>query len=67
MLQEISGRYHDVIATVAGEQLAFQHLVGIVDVIVDLDVKFPLELAYHGIVDVIRPVVDVENPLIIIV
>src|SRR6185503_11916250 len=44
-------------------QLRLEHLVGVEDVVIDLDARFLLEVRDHGLVDVVRPVINVENLL----
>jgi hypothetical protein len=56
-------RHHDVVAGVAGQQLGLQHLVGVEHVVIDLDAVLLLEILDHGRVDVVGPVVDVEDLL----
>ncbi len=60
-LEEVGARHHDVVARVAGEQLGLEHLVAVEHVVADLDPGLLLEVLDHGRVDVVRPVVDVED------
>ncbi len=53
-------RNHDVIAGMAGEQLGFEHLVAVIDVVGDGDPGLLLEIGDRVGGDVVRPVVDVE-------
>ena len=61
---EEGGRWHDdVVARAPGEQLGFQHFVGVEDVVLDRDAGLFREVIDDRRVDVIRPVVDVEDLL----
>ena len=62
-LHEARARDHDVVAAVAGEELRFEHLVGVEDVVVDLDPGALLEVRDGVLGDVVGPVVDVEDLL----
>jgi hypothetical protein len=59
--QEGARRHHDVIARAAGEQLGFENLVGIEDVVDDLDAGFLGEVLDDRFVDIVGPVVDVDD------
>ena len=58
--QEVVGRHHDVVTGLAGQELGFQGLVGVEDVVDDLDAGFLGELLDGIRGDVVRPVVDVQ-------
>jgi hypothetical protein len=60
--EEIGAGDDDVIAGLAGEQLGFQRVVGIKHVIADLDAGLAGEVFQYLRIDVIRPVVDVDDP-----
>src|SRR5882757_3225886 len=45
----------------ACQQLGFEHLVGIEDIVVDLDAGLAGELLEDGGLDVVGPVVDIED------
>ena len=62
--QEVGGRHDDVVAAAAGEQLGLQDFVGIEDVVDDLDAGFLGEILDDRLVDVIRPVVDVDDAIL---
>ncbi|MNZ97874.1 hypothetical protein D3C78_1171380 [compost metagenome] len=57
------GRHHHVVAGAAGEQLAFEGLVGVEHVIDDLDTGFRLEVGEGGLADVVGPVVHADSGL----
>jgi hypothetical protein len=59
--QERPSRYHDVVTRAASQQLGLKQVVGIEDVVDDLDAGLLGEVGENGIVDVIGPVVDVDN------
>jgi hypothetical protein len=60
----MAGRDHDVVAAAAGKQLGFEYLVGIEDVIDDLDAGFLGEFPDDRLVDVVGPVIDVDDALL---
>ena len=62
--QEVGGRHDDVVAAAAGEQLGLEDLVGIEDVVDDLDAGFLGEVLDDRLVDVVGPVVDVDDALL---
>jgi hypothetical protein len=53
-----------VVADVTGEQLGLQNIVRVVNVVDDLDAGRLSEVGEHALVDVIRPVVDLDGPLL---
>ncbi len=59
--EEGVGRHHHVITGAAGQQLGFQHLVAVEDVVDDLDAGFLGEVLQGVFGDVVGPVVDVQN------
>jgi len=59
--QEICGRHHDIVARTAGQQLGLEDLVGVEHVIGDLDTGLLGEILDDRRIDVIRPVVDVDD------
>ncbi|MNN01831.1 hypothetical protein D3C81_1144590 [compost metagenome] len=59
--EEVVGRHHDVVARLAGQQLGFQGLVAVVDVVDHLDAGLLLELLHGLRRDVVGPVVDVQH------
>src|SRR4029453_2521266 len=61
---EPAGRHDDVVVGGAGPHSGQQVLVGGVDVVVDPEVGQGLEQGDGGVVVVVRPVVDVEPPLV---
>ncbi|MCY1295218.1 hypothetical protein D9M70_445470 [compost metagenome] len=63
-LQEGCRRHDHVVTRTAREQLRLQDLVGIEDVIDDLDTGLLGEVFQNAAVDVIRPVVDVDHALL---
>ena len=63
-LEEEAGGHDDVVAGAAGEQLGLEHLVGVEDVVVDLDAGLLGEVLEDRLVDVVRPVVDVDDALL---
>ena len=65
LAEEAAGGHDDVIAGMAGEKLGLQRLVGIVDVVIDLDAGLLLEGLDRVLADIVRPVVDVEDLLLI--
>ena len=54
----------DVIAGAAGQQLRLHHLLGIVDVVDDLDAGLLGEVVEHAFADIVGPVVDVDDLLL---
>ena len=62
-LEEIGGRHHHVVAGLAGEQLGFQRIVGIEGVVADPDSGLLGEIFEHARRDIVRPIVDVDEPL----
>jgi hypothetical protein len=62
-LQEGAGGHHHVIAGAAGQQLRLQHLVAVEHVVDDLDAGLGGELLEDRLVDIVRPVVDVDDLL----
>jgi hypothetical protein len=63
-LHEGDGGHDDIVAGAAGQQLGFQRLVGIEGVVDDLDAGFLGEIFEDGTVDVIGPVVDVDDAIL---
>ena len=63
-LEEIGRRHHHVVARFAGEELGFQRLVGVEGVVADLDAGCLAEGLDHGRLNIVRPVVDVDDPLL---
>lgn len=57
----ILGRHHDVVTGFSGQQLRFQGVVGIIDIISHPDSGFGLEVLQHVRIDVIRPVIDIDH------
>jgi hypothetical protein len=55
---------HEVIAGSAGEQLALEHVIGVEGFVDDLDAKLAGEIAEHGLVDVVHPVVDANHGIL---
>jgi hypothetical protein len=62
--QHRRARHHDVVAGFSGEQFRFDDLVGIERVVADLDAGFPGEVFQHLRVDIVRPVIDVDDFLL---
>src|SRR6185437_157458 len=60
-LEERGRRHDDIEARVAREELRLQHLVLVVNVVVDLDAVLLLEVLQYLRVDVVRPVVDIDD------
>ena len=60
-LEERGRRHNEVIAGAASEELAFQHLVVVEHVVLDLDARALLEVRERVLCDVVRPVVDVQH------
>ncbi len=58
LAEEMVGRHHHVVAAAAGQQLAFEGLVRIEDVVDGLDAGLLLERFQCRLADVVRPVVD---------
>src|SRR3546814_1459705 len=58
---EAAGRHHDVVAGAARQQLGLEDLVGIEDVVDDADAGFLLEVFQDRLIDVVGPVVDVDD------
>jgi len=52
--------HHDIVAGTTRQQLGFEHLVAVVDIVGDADPGFLLEIGDRVGSDVVRPVVDVE-------
>ncbi len=63
-LQERGRRHHHVEAGVAGQQAGLEHVVGVEDVVGDLDAGLLFEVLDGVFGDVVRPVVDVEDLLL---
>ena len=63
-VRKFARRHDDVIAAAAGQQLGLQDFVGIEDVVDDLDAGFLGEIGNDRLVDVVRPVVDVDDTLL---
>ena len=61
--EEIGARHDNVVAGAAGQKLGFEDLVGIEDVVIDLDTSLCLEIGDRILGDIVRPIVDVENGL----
>ena len=59
--RKLAGRHHDVVAGTAGQQLGLEDLVGVEDVVDDLDAGLLGEFLDDRRVDVVRPVVDVDD------
>jgi hypothetical protein len=60
-------RWHDdVVSAAAGHQLGMDDLVVVEIVVADLDAGFLLEVAQRVFGDVVRPVVDVEDFLLLL-
>ena len=62
-LKERAGGHDDVVAGAAGQQLRLQDLVVVVGVVDDLDAGLLREGLEHLRVDVVRPIVDVDDSL----
>src|SRR6185437_13025078 len=60
-LEERGGRHDNVEAGVAGQELGLEHLVLVEDIVVDLDAVLLLEVTEYLRIDVIRPVVHVDD------
>ena len=54
----------DIVTGVAGQQLGIDNFTGIVNVVVDPDAVFAFELLDQLRVDIIRPVVDIQQGLV---
>ncbi len=52
---------HDIVAGAAGQQFGVDDLAGIVDIVIDLDAEFALELFHQFRIDIVGPVVDIED------
>jgi hypothetical protein len=62
---EVAGGGADhVVAGVAGHHLGLECLIGIVGVVYHLDARAALEFGDGVLADVIRPVVDVQDPVV---
>ena len=59
--RKLAGRHHDVVARAAGQQLGLEDLVGVEHVVDDLDAGLLGELLDDRRIDVVRPVVDVDD------
>ena len=64
LAEEVVRRHHDVIAGVAGDQLALEGLVGVEDVVADVDPALLGEVLEGGGSNVIGPVIDVQALLL---
>jgi hypothetical protein len=64
-LPEVGGGHHDVVAGAAGHQLGVEDLVGVEAVVADLDAGLLLEVGDGVVGDVVGPVVDVEDLLLL--
>jgi hypothetical protein len=64
-LPEVGGGHHDVVAGPAGHHLGVEDLVGVEEVVPDLDAGLLLEVLDGVVGDVVRPVVDVEDLLLL--
>src|SRR5262249_18031878 len=62
-LEERTRGRDDVVVGMAGEELGLEDLVRVEHVVVDADAVFPLEIRDHARLDVVGPVIDVENLL----
>ena len=60
-LSKHSARHHDVVTSVAGDQLGVQGFVVFKGLVVNLDASFLCEIGHHVLGDVVRPVIDVED------
>jgi hypothetical protein len=65
LLAEAGRGHDDVVAGIASHQLGVQGLVVLEGVVVDLDAELLLEVGNHGLGDVVGPVVDVQDLLVI--
>jgi hypothetical protein len=63
-LEKIRTGHDDVVPRIPGQQLRLEHLVRVEDVVADLDPGFLLEILEDLRLDVVRPVVDIENFLL---
>ena len=63
-LQEIGGRNDEVIARFSRQQTRLQRLIGVESVVDDLDPGFLGELLEHPRRHIVRPVIEVDDPLI---
>ncbi len=59
--EERVGRHHHVVTGATGQQLGFQHLVAVEDVIDDLDAGFLGEILQGVFGDIVGPVIDVQH------
>ena len=59
--EEVRRRHDHVVARLAGEQLGLENLVGVEDVVDDLDPGFLGEILQDLGIDIVRPVVDVDD------
>jgi hypothetical protein len=60
-LDERRRRHDDVEARTAGRELRLEDLVAVVDVVIDPDARFGRELLEQRGLDIVRPVVDVDD------
>ncbi len=57
-----TGRHHDVVTRVAGEQLGLQRLQAVIHVVAHMDAGLMLETFQHRRVDIVGPVVEIDRP-----
>jgi hypothetical protein len=62
-LEEVTGRRNHIVAGAAGEELRFEHVVGVEGIVAKLDSGRLGELLENLRIDIIGPVVDVQHPL----
>ena len=62
-LQEGPRRHHHIVARAAGQELGLQDLVGVVGVVHEPDAGLGREPLQHLGIDVVRPVVDIDDAL----
>ena len=61
--EKIPGRHHNIIAGFASQQLGLERIVGVEGVVADLYAGLFGEVVEHGRVDIIRPVVEIDDAL----
>src|ERR1700722_11382196 len=63
-LEKIRRRHYEVVTRVAGQQLGFEYFVRVEYIVIDFDTGLLLEVLQHTRIDVIRPVIDVDDLLV---
>ncbi len=63
--EEVGRGGDGVVSGIAGQQFRFQAFIGVVGVVDDSDAGFGFEVLYRVFADVVGPVVEVEDPLLL--